>query len=251
MKGLIRFIALTSSILLYALASTAQEDPNLEQGLKAYGSYHGGSIDTVSLTNGNLFVQIPLFSYPQRGKLNLDYVILYNNKGWAIEQKHADAARLLLENKAAAGMADGKGVTPLMRAATLGESGVASALLDKGADANARSKGDVTALMFAALTGQAPVVKLLLEHGAQLEVHDDQGRTALFYAAGRGFANITRMLLDKGADPNQLDKLSKTAADYAIEADKMEVAKLLEQHGGKSSAKPNAQAFAPQKLLKR
>jgi RHS repeat-associated protein len=87
-KGLIRFIALTSSILLYALTSTAQDDPNLEQGLKAYGSYHGGSIDTVSLTNGNLFVQIPLFSYPQRGKLNLDYVILYNNKGWGVKSNH-------------------------------------------------------------------------------------------------------------------------------------------------------------------
>jgi ankyrin repeat protein len=56
------------------------------------------------------------------------------------------------------------------------------------------------------------------------------------------------MLLEKGADPNLTDKLNKTATDYAIEADKMPMAELLKQHGGKSSATPKASgAGSPKK----
>jgi hypothetical protein len=52
----------------------AQTDVNLDQGMKPYGSYMGGKLDTVSLTNGNLMLHIPLVSYPQRGdRLSLGF----------------------------------------------------------------------------------------------------------------------------------------------------------------------------------
>src|SRR4051812_21384979 len=61
----------------------SQEKADLEQGLKSYGVYSGGDIDSVSVTNGNLNVHIPLFSYPQRGRVpTLTYYLLYNNKDW-------------------------------------------------------------------------------------------------------------------------------------------------------------------------
>ena len=41
-------------VLLSASFVVAQVEPNLEQGMKPYGSYHGGDIDVVSLSNGNL-----------------------------------------------------------------------------------------------------------------------------------------------------------------------------------------------------
>jgi RHS repeat-associated protein len=58
----------------------AQDDPNFEIGLKPFGSYQMGNIDTINLSNGSLGVDIPLLSYPQRGgKLTLDFTLHYFN----------------------------------------------------------------------------------------------------------------------------------------------------------------------------
>ena len=58
-------------------------NPNTDVGLPSFGSFHGGDIDSVSLTNGNLTLHANLFCYPQRGdKLKLCFVISYNNKGY-------------------------------------------------------------------------------------------------------------------------------------------------------------------------
>ena len=66
-----------------AIPATAQDLPEFEIGLKPFGTYHGGDIDNVSITNGNLTLDIPLFSYPQRGeKLTKSLHLIYNNKGW-------------------------------------------------------------------------------------------------------------------------------------------------------------------------
>lgn len=61
--------------------AVAQNDPSLDTGLKPYGSYHGGDLDSVSLTNGNLTLHIPLAGYPQRGNLGYTPRIIYNSKG--------------------------------------------------------------------------------------------------------------------------------------------------------------------------
>jgi hypothetical protein len=80
----ILFAALTISLLLCPLAF-AQSDISLEQGMKPYGSFMGGNIDSVSLSNGNLTLHIPLVSYPQRGgRLSLTFFLRYNNKGYHI-----------------------------------------------------------------------------------------------------------------------------------------------------------------------
>src|SRR5437660_1020489 len=76
--------------ILFALAcpipALAQSNLNLETGLKPYGSYHGGDIDSVSMTNGNLTLHIPIASYPQRGALKADYYLIYNDKNWQVAQ---------------------------------------------------------------------------------------------------------------------------------------------------------------------
>ena len=67
------------SLQIHAQTSTTSGAAALEDmGLKPYGAYHGGEIDTVSLSNGNLFAKIPLFSVPQRGALPLSYSLYYN-----------------------------------------------------------------------------------------------------------------------------------------------------------------------------
>jgi RHS repeat-associated protein len=65
-----------------SMPALAQDDPNFETGLKQFGSYNGGNIDTTNLMNGNLSLDIPLISYPQRGgKLRLDFSLHYVNLG--------------------------------------------------------------------------------------------------------------------------------------------------------------------------
>jgi YD repeat-containing protein len=64
--------------------TVAQNDPTLDIGLKPYGSYHGGDLDSVNLSNGNLTLHIPLVGYPQRGSLGYTPRIIYNNKGWSV-----------------------------------------------------------------------------------------------------------------------------------------------------------------------
>jgi len=62
--------------------SNAQDVDDVQQGIKAYGAYRGGEIDSVSMTNGNLYVDIPLVSYPQRGKVDIGFKLIYNAKNY-------------------------------------------------------------------------------------------------------------------------------------------------------------------------
>jgi RHS repeat-associated protein len=75
------FVALVVGITLLCSARvSAQSDPDFETGLKPFGSYHGGNIDTVNLSNGSLNITIPLMSYPQTGgKLKLDFAFRMSN----------------------------------------------------------------------------------------------------------------------------------------------------------------------------
>jgi RHS repeat-associated protein len=59
-----------------------QDDPNTQRGAKPFGTYEGGDIDIIDLSNGSLSINIPLVSYPQRGgKLGLSFKLHYQNNG--------------------------------------------------------------------------------------------------------------------------------------------------------------------------
>jgi hypothetical protein len=62
----------------------AQTTPDLENGFKNYGSYHGSDIDTVNLLNGNLMVHIPMpWTYPQRGgEITSKNLLTMSSKTW-------------------------------------------------------------------------------------------------------------------------------------------------------------------------
>jgi hypothetical protein len=74
------FLALTVT------AGAQSDDPAFIQGLKPYGAYHGGDIDTVSLENGKVDLHATLLSYPQRGDLQMNFTIRYNNPAYSITQ---------------------------------------------------------------------------------------------------------------------------------------------------------------------
>jgi RHS repeat-associated protein len=78
-----RLCALGLLLFVGALPGRGQDpmDPTFETGTKLYRSYHGGQIDQNSLLQGGTTVDIPLITYPQRGKLKLQYVLHYRNQG--------------------------------------------------------------------------------------------------------------------------------------------------------------------------
>jgi RHS repeat-associated protein len=77
-KTVLSIIAFT----YFAITSQAQTNVNEEQGLKPYDSWHGGDLDSVSMTNGGLSLHIPLVSFPQRGNLDLSFSIYASSKQW-------------------------------------------------------------------------------------------------------------------------------------------------------------------------
>jgi hypothetical protein len=72
---------LISVLIAFPIRVQAQDNPDVATGLIPYQSLHGGDIGLVNLTNGNVFVSIPLVSYPQRGgKLALSFSLIFNGK---------------------------------------------------------------------------------------------------------------------------------------------------------------------------
>lgn len=66
------------------LIARAQTEPLYENGLKPYGAYDGGALDSVSRSAGNLSLHIPLVSYPQRGgKLHMGFFVRFTNPQWS------------------------------------------------------------------------------------------------------------------------------------------------------------------------
>lgn len=65
-------------------------NPNEEQGLKPYDSWHGGDLDSVSMTTGGLALHVPLVSFPQRGNLDLSFMVRHSTKQWYVKPAKLD-----------------------------------------------------------------------------------------------------------------------------------------------------------------
>ena len=76
--------ALWGSLFLLATISLslAQGDSaNQAIGLPAHGSFSGSNFDNVQLNNGDLRIEIPLYSLVGRG-LSVPVSLVYDSKGW-------------------------------------------------------------------------------------------------------------------------------------------------------------------------
>ena len=60
----------------------AQTNVNEEQGMKPYDAWHGGDLDSISMTSAGLALHIPLVSFPQRGNLDLSFSVYASSKQW-------------------------------------------------------------------------------------------------------------------------------------------------------------------------
>src|SRR6266849_8096065 len=79
-----RLWMLVAIILAGSVSVLAQVSPSTENGVKSFGSYQAGDFDTVNLQTGNVMFHVPLFSYPQRGKLPWRFVLTGSSKNWQV-----------------------------------------------------------------------------------------------------------------------------------------------------------------------
>lgn len=75
----------TFALILSTARSIAQATVDSAQGESQMATYLIGDIDNVNPASGNVYLNIPLLSYPQRGHLlRLNFRIYYNNKNWGL-----------------------------------------------------------------------------------------------------------------------------------------------------------------------
>ncbi|AJD90398.1 heat shock protein HtpX [Jeotgalibacillus malaysiensis] len=87
-----------------------------------------------------------------------------------------------------------------------------------------------TPLMDAASMGDTDEVVALVNEGAAIDAADNEGTTALLYAAYNMDTDMIRLLLDAGADPNVMDNYS-TPLMTAVSYEDRESAALLVEYG--------------------
>jgi uncharacterized protein len=145
--------------------------------------------------------------------------------------------RVLLDSGADLEARDEEGETPLIRAASYGQTDIFRLLLHKGANLNARDKNGMTALIAAAcecaiatMNSTYDIVRTLLESGGNADAATRDGTTALMTAAG-GFGEdaILELLLDHGANPTAKNKQGDTALSLAVKSDRTEKVMLLKR----------------------
>ena len=128
----------------------------------------------------------------------------------AIRQNDLAKLKAISKSADAVNVADSRGVTPLMHAASIGTVQAMKVLIDAGARVNAKSGLDSTALLYAAVDEEK--TRLLLNAGADVNIASKIGRSPLIVAAGRqGGSQTVRMLLQKGAEIKGVGMMAETS----------------------------------------
>ncbi|KAB2352340.1 ankyrin repeat domain-containing protein [Actinomadura rudentiformis] len=147
----------------------------------------------------------------------------------AIRRGDADAVRRLLDDSPGlldeAHFLNGPGVLTAVenRSAEL-----LRLLLERGADPDKEGAYERRPLTAAAASGWYEGVAVLLAHGADPRRLDAGGRTVLHQAATRAVAEL---LIRTGADARRSDERDRTSLWEAVKRDRVDVARLLIEHG--------------------
>lgn len=113
-------------------------------------------------------------------------------------------------------LVDGNHMTPLLWAASYGQSSTVELLIRLGANPNHRTSGGHTALMFAASRGFFHIIRTLIGGGANVNETDESGNSALIYAAFQDHALVIHELLKNGADLSIVNVFGQTAYSVTL-----------------------------------
>ncbi len=147
------------------------------------------------------------------------------------------SVRMLLDSGANIEARDDEGDTPLIRAASFGQTETFELLLDRGAKISVRDKRGMTPLIAAAcacavatMNSTYDIMKILVEKGADVNARTHDGTTALMMAAGSpdGPASV-KLLLSRGADPMARNNQGKTAMTFAQDTPFPEKVRMLKR----------------------
>jgi ankyrin repeat protein len=150
------------------------------------------------------------------------------------EASNAETAAMLLRAGAQANLSE-----KLCSAARDDNAKLVELLITYGADTNSKCRHDSTPLLSAILGGKNwDIVAILLDHGTDPNISDDSGTLPLLLAAGlEGSADAVAQLLSHGAIPNASDKDGDTALIEAAKYGRIDIVKLLLEHGANVAAK--------------
>lgn len=127
----------------------------------------------------------------------------------------------------------------LLKAAKENRLTLAKILLAIGANLESQDYFGRTPLHLAAIAGSQRMVNLLLAKKARVLAIDARHWTPLHYAAYYGWQIIARRLLAKGAAINALTAKNETPLALAVANIHLDMARLLEKHGGKPILREN------------
>lgn len=147
----------------------------------------------------------------------------------AVVENRRDVAELFLAVGFSPDTCDSNNVSLLNHGVRSGHNDILMMLLENGADPNAVSgdRGN-TPVMDAASTGQTELVRLLLAAGADPDVRSKSGQTGLMMAVGEGYAQISSLFIEAGCDLSITDQLGMTAEKYARLFNTPEIVSLFE-----------------------
>ncbi len=154
---------------------------------------------------------------------------------YAAMKGRSEVVQLLLQNGVPPDQATGRGLTPLMLAAGVGDIASVKALLGAGAQANKSDNDKMTALHYAAKRGQPAVIPLLVRAGAPVAAAAAKGVRPLDFAALRGDKDVARVLVEAGADPMEKGEHGLSAVDLAEQQTHNDLAGLLHKWSRRSS----------------
>ena len=146
---------------------------------------------------------------------------------WTAAKKgNLDAVKKFLSKGVQANTPDPSGATPLSMTALTGEVETARFLIGKGAEVNVQHKDGATPLHTAAFFGETEIVELLLENNAKINTQNNKGETPLDNASTEW--SKVQFALGLVGGFFKIDVDMETA-----KSGRMEVVKILRNHGGK------------------
>lgn len=134
---------------------------------------------------------------------------------YASHHGRVEVVTYLVENGADLLIADGKGQTALILAASSNNIAILSAVYDERI-VNASDENGWTALFHAVNVGFEPGLHFLLQHKANINHRDKDGSTALMLACSNGAQNIIQILINYNADKSIVNCDNDLAEDIII-----------------------------------
>jgi hypothetical protein len=131
-------------------------------------------------------------------------------------------------------------MSPLMKAASAGDTKKCADLIHKGVNVNSKSALGDTALIFASRGCHSETVQFLLSKGASVNVHGKDKLTPLISVLDQKHSpnqlSTIRVLIDRSAQIDARDSRSQTALMYAVDYANIEALKYLIEKGADVSA---------------